>query len=191
MDGNDAPVRKLRLEAVEAALREVSAATAAFEDSPEGKEVLRALQAAHAELSRIGSGDDVREIVSAERSLMEHEREHSVTSRAQADFLDRGIKEMDVALNLIDVVRSDPERYRKMTAAAFSQPRNRIQGLPKDDVRHVLKGHRKDLGGILEALPFGMGSFRRARSRLLEVRRANLRQADQLYADLQRQALGL
>ena len=184
MEKTDEPLREF-----EAALRDGEAAVTAIESSPAGEEASRAYAALRAELHRIGRGDEVREIVAAERQVMAHEREHLVTSQQQADFLDRGIEAMDVALNLIDTAQGDPERYREI-AASFQRPKNRIEGLPNDEARQALKAHAKELRAIHEAMPFGRGPFHEDLSRLLEVRQANLRQADRLYTGLQRQTLG-
>ena len=175
--------------AFQAALRDGAAANAAIENSPAGKEAAHAFAALCGALRRIGRGDDLREIVATERQVMAHEREHLVTSQGQADFLDRGIEGMDIALKLIDMARGDPEHYRRI-AASFQRPANRIKGLPNDEARQAFKEHRKELRAIRDAMPFGRGPFHADLTRLLEVRLVNLRQADRLYANLQREVLG-
>ncbi len=176
------------LEEMQAALEAVTAAQAKWAASPEGKAAAKAEGERRAALRKIGRRGDVRAIVAAERELMADERAHRVTSQEQADFLDRGIEAMDVALKLIDKVQ-DPERYGDV-AAAYQRLANRIKGVPNDEARQVFKEHGAELSAIEEAMAFGV-PIDHDQARLLAVRQANMRAADRLYADLQRQALGM
>ena len=145
-------------------------------------ESVRAKQQAN--LLAISREGEVEQLLELERMLLVQEREHLAGSVAMATSLGNAIKELDIALEVVERVR-DPVLYKREIDGAFSLDKNRVGGLPRDEARQFFRSHLARLGNL------DKGRLSDSERDVLKARMFNIRAAEHQYRKLQEQALGI
>ncbi|WP_142850699.1 hypothetical protein [Telmatospirillum sp. J64-1] len=132
---------------------------------------------------QLGKSGDLNQILAAERHFLENDLAQYANSGAMKGSLDTALAELSAAEKLMGKIR-DPEAYRHVDES-HSLPKNRKGGLPYDEARQFFSAHAARL------LNMDKSRLDAEEKKIVEIRKQNMRAADRLYVDLQRQALGL
>ena len=126
---------------------------------------------------------DIDLLLDIERDFMALELEHIAHARKNISSLNKGIRQIDAAITMLDRVR-DLDKYGDVdfyyTLSDDLVPKS---DLPKDAAHKFFGSHRTRLGNV-EA-----GPLDESQMALLDARNGNMRLARKIYIELQRQAL--
>ena len=120
-------------------------------------------------------------ILRIERGFLAEELEHLAKRPRKVASLNRALDQLDAAMNLLPIIRK-PSTY-KCVSLGFTLPRNRIYGMPRDEAQQFFISHAARLRNL------GDGRFEDAEDELLDVRLDNIKKAQKMYTELQRQVL--
>ena len=127
---------------------------------------------------------DIDLLLDIEWAFMRLELEHIAHARKNISSLSAGLQQIEAAVTMLGYVR-DPDKYREIASYyTLSQDLVRHLNLPKDAAHKFFGSHRTRLDNM------ETGPLEEEQTVLLNVRRANVRLAWELYIDLQRRALG-
>ena len=124
---------------------------------------------------------DIDALLAIERIFLEEEREHLAESPKKTASLNKAVREIDAAITMLTHVRS-PEDYR-LADIYFSLPHNRLHDLPKDQAHQFFASHATRLGNVEKH------RLEDGERKLIVARIDNIKMAQQLYTEFQRQAL--
>ena len=126
---------------------------------------------------------DIDLLLDIEWAFMRLELEHIAHARKNITSLNAGIEQIDAAVTMLGYVR-DPDKYREIASYyTLSRDLVRHSDLPKDAAYKFFGSHGTRLDNV-ETAP-----LEEEQTALLDVRRANVKLAQKLYIELQRQAL--
>ena len=165
-----------------AALSGLSAARRQQRRSRADRKTERALSDVTEKLLEIRRCGELRELLIAELLVISTDLEDVANTPSMESSLESARVEIAVALELADKVLV-PETYQEVDAS-YRLPRNRPQGLPRDEARQFFATHRTRLMNLER----GYGSD--STKSLLSTRRGNMAAAQRIYAQLQTAALG-
>ena len=136
-------------------------------------------------LQEVAGLRDIDLLLRVERAFMELELEHIAHARKNISSLNRGLRQIDAAIVMLDRVR-DPDRYGDVdfyyTLSEDLVPKS---DLPKDAAHKFFGSHRTRLDNV------ETGPLDESQIALLEARSSNMRLARQIYVELQQQALAI
>ena len=124
---------------------------------------------------------DIDALLAIERIFLEEEREHLAESPKKTASLNKAVREIDAAITMLTHVRS-PDDYR-LADIYFSLPHNRLHDLPKDQAHQFFASHATRLGNAEKH------RLEDGERKLIVARIDNIKMAQQLYTEFQRQAL--
>ena len=124
---------------------------------------------------------DIDALLAIERIFLEQEREHLAESPKKTASLNKAVREIDAAITMLTHVRS-PDDYR-LADIYFSLPHNRLHDLPKDQAHQFFASHATRLGNVEKH------RLEDGERKLVVTRTDNIKMAQQLYTEFQRQAL--
>ncbi|MDR0997135.1 MAG: hypothetical protein LBL69_05690 [Zoogloeaceae bacterium] len=157
--------------------------TKANEASPTAK----ALRLSRAELlnavREVGQSGDLAWMVAAEKTIIEGDLERYANSHAMKASLKTALLELEAIETLLDIV-DDATRYAPVDSA-YSLPKHRENGLPKDQARQAFKSHHARLSNMDKS------RLSDSEKAVIEARKANLLEAAKHYALRQAKTLGI
>ncbi|MBE1237399.1 hypothetical protein IHV25_07030 [Phaeovibrio sulfidiphilus] len=133
-------------------------------------------------LKAIGKSGDIDLILATERQFLENEVEKYASGGTAKGSLQEALDGLLVTEKLVAKVR-DPQTYRAVDEA-YTRPRSRVGGLPRDEARQFFGSHAARLVNLDKAR---MTPEERA---LIQQRKLNIRAAEKTYIALQEAALG-
>ncbi len=135
-------------------------------------------------LKNIGTAGNLEEILGSERVILIMDRYYCANQKTAVSSAENALAGIHSAGRMLDRVR-DRALYKKVVDAYFTLPKNRISGLPLDEARQHFRSHRLRLLNLLRTY------LDRWQVMMIDERRRNLRIAEKLYIELQRNALGV
>jgi hypothetical protein len=129
-----------------------------------------------------GKSGSIESIVSAERTLVEHERSYHARNKAASQSLIRSLEGLGVIELNVAKLRN-PARYACVNES-YLLSNNRKNGLPIDEGRQALASQAARLSNQSATARLSADE-----GNMIEARTGNLKAASALYTDMQRQAL--
>lgn len=129
------------------------------------------------------SGDILR-MVGVERQFLQQEKEHHITSPAQASSLEHALTCI-AAIERGITKLATPEQYKKEVAENYTLPKNISGGLPKDEARQAIESLRTRLSN------FDRSHLDETEKSFLDVRKKITNEIRKLYIAQQQQTLNL
>ena len=137
-----------------------------------------------AQLTReVGKSGDLNLIVAVERQFLENDQAQYSNSPAMKSSLKGALDELDAAERTIPLT-ADPNLYQAVNDS-HGHPKSRVGKLPKDAARRFFASQAARL------LNQDKSRLDAEEKTVLDARKRNMRTAGDLYANLQRQALGI
>ena len=122
-------------------------------------------------------------LLNVEWTFMRLELDHIAHARKNISSLNAGIRQIEAAFAMLDYVR-DPGKYQEIASYyTLSQDLVRHSNLPKDAAHKFFASHRTRLGNM------ETGPLEASQIALLNARLRNIKLAQDIYIELQRQAL--
>ena len=123
---------------------------------------------------------DIELILRIEKGFLTEELAYLAKRPRKVASLNMALDQLDAAMNLLPIIR------RKSGYSAdlyFTLARNRIYGMPKDEAQQFFISHITRLHNL------DGGRFEDTEDELLDARIDNIKKAQELYTELQQQAL--
>ena len=125
---------------------------------------------------------DIGLILRIERGFLAEELAHLAKRPRKVSSLNMALSQMDAALNLLPITRG---KSGYSADVHFTLARNRVYGMPKDEVQQFFISHATRLHNL------DGGRFEDTEDELHDVRISNIKAAQEVYTELQCRALGL
>ena len=136
-----------------------------------------------ATLGQLRNTGDIDQILDIERSLLQNDLDHYKTSRAMISSLQKALTEHQATTKLVAFVR-DPAAYQAINDG-YTLPKNLLGNVPHDEARQYFRSH------VTRITNWDSARLDQAEKSVLDERRSNIRVAERIYTQLQREALGL
>lgn len=134
-------------------------------------------------LREVGSSGDLERIVAVEKAIVGSDLSRYANSKAMTHSLQAALDDLAIIEKHMLIV-ADKSLYRFLDETR-RRPGNRIGGLPRDEARQALAGHRTRLGNMDKAR---LDDDEKA---IVDARKAAINAAKNLYIALQKKALGM
>lgn len=154
-----------------------------IEESEEGKQLAKSENNLLKLVKETAKTNDIKEIVTLEKTILEHTYTEHTNSAAMGSSFSNGINDMDLILKNLEKV-DDFEKYQEVNDA-IQAPKKRKGDLPLDDARTGFMAHFQRLTNQDKT------HLSDNEKKLIDVRRSSLNLAHKLYREKQAKTLGI
>ena len=133
-------------------------------------------------LSEAAALRDIELILRIERGFLAEELGHLAKRPRKVSSLNMALDQLDAAMNLLPITKGKSGYSADLY---FTLARNRVYGMPKDEVQQFFISHITRLHNL------DGGRFEDTEDELHDVRISNIKAAQEVYTELQCRALGL
>ena len=133
-------------------------------------------------LSEAAALHDIDLILQIERGFLAEELGHLAKRPRKVSSLNMALDQLDAAMNLLPITKGKAGYSADLY---FTLARNRVYGMPKDEVQQFFISHITRLHNL------DGGRFEDTEDELHDVRISNIKVAQEVYTELQCRALGL
>lgn len=134
-------------------------------------------------LRNAGESRDLSAIVAIEKAIVQGDLERYANSKSMKSSLKNALLELEAIQSLLAIV--DDKRLYAHVNKAYSLPKNREKGLPKDEACKSFKSHYARLNNLDKS------RLSDEEKEIIDARKSNIWNAGKLYAQRQAHTLGI